>query len=248
MIYQEGRIITELKNKIALITGASKGIGRSISLALAAKGIKVLLVARSEKLLNDLQNKINNSGGFAKAYPADLCKDDNIRDLFKNINNDFGKLDILINNAGVVKSGNIIDFSIDDFDMLIDINLRAVYLCCQQALKMMVPAGKGYIINLSSVVGFKGYPQQTAYSAAKHGVMGLTKALAAEVAEHGIRVSVILPGGVDTDLIREARPDLDSSVLMQPEDIADTVLYLLKLPERAMVDQIYIRRSKSAPF
>ena len=217
-------------------------------MALATKGIKVLLVARSEKLLIDLQNEINNSGGFAKAYPADLCKDDNVQDLFKNINNDFGKLDILINNAGMVKSGNIVDFSIDDFDMLIDINLRAVYFCCQQALKIMIPAEKGYIINLSSVVGFKGYPQQTAYSAAKHGVMGLTKALAAEVAEYGIRVSVILPGGVDTDLIREVRPDLDSSVLMQPEDIADTVLYLLELPERAIIDQIYIRRSKSSPF
>jgi len=217
-------------------------------LALATKGIKVLLVARSEKLLSDLQNEINNSGGFAKAYPADLCKDDNVQDLFKNINNDFGKLDILINNAGMVKSGNIVDFSIDDFDMLIDINLRAVYFCCQQALKIMIPAEKGYIINLSSVVGFKGYPQQTAYSATKHGVMGLTKALAAEVAEYGIRVSVILPGGVDTDLLREVRPDLDSSVLMQPEDIADTVLYLLELPERAIIDQIYIRRSKSSPF
>ena len=198
--------------------------------------------------MGDLQNEINSSGGFARAYPTDLCKDGDIQDLFKNIYDDFGKLDILINNAGAVKSGNIVDFSIDDFDMLIDINLRAVYFCCQQALKMMIPAGKGYIINISSVVGFKGYPQQTAYTAAKHGVMGLTKALAAEVAEHGIRVSVILPGGVDTDLIRKARPDLDSSVLMQPEDIADTVLHLLELPERAMVDQIYIRRSKSAPF
>lgn len=231
-----------------MITGASKGIGKSISKTLAARGIKVLLVARSEKLLSDLRDEINSSGGFAKAYPADLCKDDDILNLFKNINNDFGKLDILINNAGVVKSGNIVDFSIDDFDMLVDINLRAIYLCCQQALKIMIPAGKGYIINISSVVGFKGYPQQTAYSATKHGVMGLTKALSAEVADHGIRVSVILPGGVDTDLIREARPDLDPSVLMQPEDIADTVLYLLGLSERAMVDQIYIRRSKSAPF
>ena len=231
-----------------MITGASKGIGKSISTTLAAKDIKVLLVARSEKLLNDLQDEINSSGGFAKAYPTDLCKDDDIRNLFKNMNDVFGKLDILINNAGVVKAGNIVDFSIDDFDMLIDINLRAIYLCCQQALKIMIPAGKGYIINISRVVGFKGYPQQTAYSATKHGVMGLTKALAAEVADHGIRVSVILPGGVDTDLIREARPDLDSSILMQPEDIADTVLYLLELSERAMVDQIYIRRSKSAPF
>ena len=207
-----------------------------------------MLTARSEDLLSTLQDEIISSGGFANIYPADLSKNEDIEDLFKKIKEDFGQLDILINNAGVIKSGNIVDLSMEDFDMLIDVNLRAVYSCCQQALKIMIPAEKGYIINLSSVVGIKGYPRQTAYGAAKHGVMGLTKALAAEVAEHGIRVSVILPGGVDTDLIREARPDLDSSVLIQPEDIADTVLYLLELPERAMVDQIYIRRSKSSPF
>ncbi len=198
--------------------------------------------------MNTLQDEIIGSGGFAKTHPTDLSKNEDIEDLFKKIKKDFGQLDILINNAGAIKSGNMVDLSMEDFDMLIDVNLRAVYSCCQQALKIMIPAEKGYIINLSSVVGIKGYPGQTAYGATKHGVMGLTKALAAEVAEHGIRVSVILPGGVDTDLIREARPDLDSSVLIQPEDIADTVLYLLELPERAMVDQIYIRRSKSSPF
>jgi 3-oxoacyl-[acyl-carrier protein] reductase len=237
-----------LKDKIALITGASKGIGRSISKTLASKGVKVLLVARSEKLLDSLQDEISNSGGFSKVYPVDLRKSNDILDLFKKVKNDFNQLDILVNNAGIIKSGNMLDFSMEDFDMLVDINLRAVYSCCQQALKFMIPSRKGYIINLSSVVGIKGYPKQTAYGSVKHGIMGLTKALAAEVAEHGIKVSVILPGGVDTELIREARPDLDSSVLMQPEDIANTVLYLLELPERAMVDQIYIRRSKSTPF
>ena len=207
-----------------------------------------MLAARSEELLDTLQDEIEDSGGFAKVYPTDLRKDNDVLELFKQINKDFSQLDILVNNAGVIKSGNMVDFSMEDFDMLIDINLRAVYYCCQQALKMMIPARKGYIINLSSVVGIKGYPGQTAYGSVKHGIMGLTKALAAEVAEHAIKVSVVLPGGVDTDLIREARPDLDSSVLMQPEDIADTLLYLLELPERAMVDQIYIRRSKSTPF
>ncbi|MFC2144791.1 SDR family oxidoreductase [Actinomycetota bacterium] len=250
LINEPGGVIikTELKDKVALVTGASKGIGRSISKSLASKGINVLLAARSEELLNSLKNEIKDSGGFAKVYPVDLRKNNDILDLFKQIKNDFDQLDILVNNAGVIKSGNIIDFSMEDFDMLVDINLRAVFSCCQQALKLMIPAKKGYIINLSSVVGIKGYPKQTAYGSVKHGIMGLTKALAAEVAEHGIKVSVILPGGVDTDLIREARPDLDSSVLMQPEDIADTVLYLLELPGRAMVDQIYIRRSKSTPF
>ena len=208
----------------------------------------MLLAARSAELLSDLQKEIKDSGGFAKAYPIDLRKNNDILDLFKQIKNDFNQLDILVNNAGVIKSGNMLDFSMEDFDMLVNVNLRAVYSCCQQALKFMIPARKGDIINLSSVVGIKGDPRQTAYGSVKHGIMGLTKALAAELAEHGIRVSVILPGGVDTDLIREARPDLDSSVLMQPEDIADTVLYLLELPERAMVDQIYIRRSRSTPF
>jgi 3-oxoacyl-[acyl-carrier protein] reductase len=112
----------------------------------------------------------------------------------------------------------------------------------------MVAQRSGAIINISSVVGFKGYPNQAAYTASKHGVVGLTKSLAAEAQEHDIRVSVILPGGVDTHLVGDARPDLDRSVLMQPEDIAQTVLYLLSLSDRAHVDQIYIRRRTSKPF
>ena len=113
---------------------------------------------------------------------------------------------------------------------------------------MMVARKSGYIINIASVVGLKGYPNQAAYTASKHGVMGLTKTLAIEAQEHGIKVSAILPGGVDTALVRNARPDLDPSVLLQPEDIAATVMYLLNLPPRAAVDQIYIRRSTSTPF
>jgi 3-oxoacyl-[acyl-carrier protein] reductase len=112
----------------------------------------------------------------------------------------------------------------------------------------MEPRRRGYIINISSVVGFKGYVNQAAYAATKHGIMGLTKALALEAQPHGIRVSVVLPGGVDTELVRAARPDLDPKDLLQPDDIAQTVLYLLSLSDRAAVDQIYIRRRNSQPF
>ena len=112
----------------------------------------------------------------------------------------------------------------------------------------MIPQRDGYIISISSVVGFKGYPNQSAYTAAKHGVMGLTKSLAVELQTHGIRVSAVLPGGVDTDMVRAARPDLDPSVLLQPEDVAQTVMYLLSLSDRAAIDQIYIRRRGSQPF
>jgi 3-oxoacyl-[acyl-carrier protein] reductase len=112
----------------------------------------------------------------------------------------------------------------------------------------MSPRRQGYIINISSVVGFKGYPNQAAYTATKHGVMGITKSLAVEAQPHGIRVSAVLPGGVDTALAAAGRPDLDRSVLLQPRDIAQAVLYLLSLSERAAVDEIYIRRRSSAPF
>jgi 3-oxoacyl-[acyl-carrier protein] reductase len=115
-------------------------------------------------------------------------------------------------------------------------------------MKLMIPRGRGYILNISSVVGFKGYANQAAYTASKHGIMGLTKVLAVEAQAHGIRASAILPGGVDTDLVRDARPDLDPKMLLRPEDIAQAVLYLLSLSDRAAVDQIYIRRLTSQPF
>jgi NAD(P)-dependent dehydrogenase (short-subunit alcohol dehydrogenase family) len=128
------------------------------------------------------------------------------------------------------------------------VNVKGLFLCCQQAMRMMVPMRRGYIINISSVVGIKGYANQSAYAASKHAVMGITKSLAAEAQPNGIRVSVILPGAVDTDLIDALRPDLDKSALMKPEDVADAVVFLLSLSESAAVDEICIRRRLSAPF
>lgn len=238
-----------IKRKNILVTGASKGIGRAISRSVAAAGANVTMTARDEESLINLKKEINSAGKGSALYTvADLANEKDIESLFKKVEEELGTLDVLINNAGFVIPGELVDFSIKDFDKLIDVNLRATYLCCQHALKLMLPKESGYIINISSVVGFKGYPNQTAYTASKHGVVGLSKALSAEVQKYGIRVSLIHPGGVDTDLVGKARPDLDKSVLMQPEDIAQTVMYLLSLPERAMVDEIYIRRSKSTPF
>jgi 3-oxoacyl-[acyl-carrier protein] reductase len=157
-------------------------------------------------------------------------------------------LDILVNNAGIGRFGSVAEFPVADFDHLIGVNLRGTFLCCQQAMQLMIPQGSGYIINISSVVGFKGYVNQAAYTATKHGIMGLTKTLASEAQEHNIRVSAISPGGVDTSMAGTARPDLDRSVLLQPEDIARTVLFLLSLPEQAAIDEIYIRRRTSQPF
>jgi 3-oxoacyl-[acyl-carrier protein] reductase len=177
-----------------------------------------------------------------------LGKKEDIKSLFEYFDEKCSSLDILINNAGIGLFGQMQEFSAEDLQMLIDVNIRGTYLCCQEGFRRMVHNKGGYIINISSVVGFKGYPNQSAYTASKHAVVGMTKSLAVEAQSHNIRVSVINPGGVDTVLVRNARPDLDPAVLMLPEDIAYTVLYLLSLSPRCAVDEIYIRRRASKPF
>jgi len=238
----------DLCGQVALVTGSSQGIGRSIGIGLAEAGVKVVLTARNQKKLEAVQEEIASRGGEAEVLQADISMEEDILHLFDKLEERYGKLDILVNNAGIGIWGKLVDFAMDDFDRLMAVNVRGLYLCCQQAMRMMIPRKKGFIINVSSVVGFKGYPNQSAYTASKHAVMGITKSLAVEAQEHNICVSVILPGGVATDFIGEARPDLDRSILIPPEDIARCVLFLLSLSDRAMVDQIYIRRKTGSPF
>ena len=237
-----------IAGQVAVVTGAGRGIGRAICLALSRAGAAVVAVARTAAQIEAVAREITDDGGTAIAIQADIAAEGDVCALFGELQERFGRLDVLVNNAGQGRFGPVEEFSSADFDQLVAVNLRGTFLCCQHAARMMIPQRDGYIINISSVVGFKGYPNQSAYTAAKHGVMGLTKSLAVELQTHGIRVSAVLPGGVDTDMVRAARPDLDPSVLMHPDDIAQTVMYLLSLSDRAAVDQIYIRRRNSQPF
>ncbi len=238
----------DLREKTALVTGASRGIGKSISISLAHCGVHVVLSARSLPQLEGVAKEIENAKGKATVIPADLSKEEDILSLFGKIRRQFGGLDIAIHNAGVGYFEDLEDFPLDKFDEIVRVNMRGTFLCCQQAMKIMVPARAGYIINISSVQGIKGYPKHSAYAASKHGIIGMTKSLSAEAQEYNIRVSAILPGAVDTELITDARPDLDRSSLIHPEDISKSVLFLLSLSDRAKVDMLVIRRSASVHF
>ena len=238
----------ELSGQVALVTGAGRGIGRAIALALARVGARVVAAARTVEEIEEVADEILEAGGDAVAIPADVADEGDVQELFARIDEQFGRLDIVVNNAGVGVFGPLAELDPDDFDRMVAVNLRGTFLCCQQAMKRMARRQRGYIINISSVVGFRGYANQSAYAATKHGVMGLTKSLAAEAQAYGVRVSAILPGGVDTDLIRTFRPDLDPSVLLDPQDVAQAVMYLLSLSDQAAVDEIYLRRRASRPF
>ena len=238
----------QLDGKVAVVTGAGRGIGKVIAQRLAASGAYLVAAARTGEEIDSLADEITGAGGKALAVRADVTDEASVEKLFGVIDDKCGHIDILINNAGMGVFSHIVDCRSEDFDRVLAVNAGGTFLCSRAAFKRMIPQKGGYIINISSVLGIRAYVNQGAYTAAKHGVMGLTKTLALEGQPHNIRVSAILPGGVNTEMIRKSRPDLDASVLLEPDDIADAVMYLLSLSEKASVDQIYIRRRNSSPF
>ncbi|MFT5241762.1 MAG: 3-oxoacyl-[acyl-carrier protein] reductase [Kiritimatiellia bacterium] len=233
---------------VAVVTGAGGGIGRAVSLLLADQKFKVVLAGRTLASLQDVAKTIVGNGGTARVIQTDISDEASIVSLFEQVLANDGFIDVLINNAGVGRFGPLAEAKTEDLDLVLNTNLRGTYLCCREAMRAMGARGSGVIINIASVVAEKGYPLQSAYVASKHGVMGLTKSLAVEAQALGVRVSAILPGGVDTAMVRDARPDLEPESLLAPEDVAGAVDYLLGLSPRAAVDQIVIRRRGSSPF
>ena len=189
-----------LKDKVAVVTGASQGIGRETALALAEAGAKVVVAARNEEKLAALVQEITGKGGEAFAVKLDVADPEQTKAAFKSIVEKFGKVDILVNNAAITRDGLAMRMKADDWDAVLRTNLTGAHLCIQQVLPGMMKARAGRIINIASVVARMGNAGQANYVAAKAGLIGLTKAIAIEIASRNITVNAVAPGFIETPM------------------------------------------------
>ena len=232
--------MTNIEGKVALVTGAGRGIGRAVSLLLGKSGCRVVLAARTGDQLEEVQKEISARGGEALSIPTDLTKDEEINGLVGKIQQTWECVDILVNNAGWGKRAPVVKAKVEDWDQTFRLNLRAPMQLAKLLLPHMIEKGDGAVINIGSVSGKTGEANGAAYSASKFGLIGFTQSLFEEVREYGIKVAVILPGFVDTPLIPPNR-QLDRSKMIQAEDIAQAVHFVLTSPPTSCPVEITIR-------
>jgi len=230
--------------KVALVTGAGRGIGKAVALSLAKLGCRVVLAARTSVELEKVKLDIQNDKGVAIAVPTDLTRDEDIDALVRESQREFGAVDILINNAGWGKRAPVVRARIEDLDQTLRVNLRAPMILAQKLLPAMIKKGEGAVINIGSVSGKSGEADGAAYSASKFGVIGCGESLYEEVREQGIKVAVILPGFVDTPMIPPVK-HLDRSKMIQADDVAQAVLYVLNAPATSCPVEITIRPQRT---
>jgi 3-oxoacyl-[acyl-carrier protein] reductase len=223
-----------LNDKVALITGASQGIGRDTAMALAQAGAKVAVAARSEEKLASLVSEIESAGGSALAVKMDVADAEQVKAGFKQVLDKFSRLDILVNNAAITRDGLSMRMKQDDWEAVLKTNLTGAHLCIQQALSTMMRARAGRIINISSVVAQAGNAGQANYVAAKAGLIGLTKAVAIEIASRNITVNAVAPGFIETPMTdvlpdkvkEELKTRIPLGRMGSPRDVAAAIVFL----------------------
>ncbi|WP_159023247.1 3-ketoacyl-ACP reductase [Formosa sp. L2A11] len=227
-----------LKGQRALITGAGKGLGKAMALALAAEGVHVALLARTTKGIEAVAKEVKTFGVEAMTVTADVSSIDEVNAAAKTVLGEFGKIDILINNAGIAKFGSFMELEADEWEQIIKVNVMGMYYVTRAFLPQMIDNKFGDIINVSSTAGLNGNAMTSAYSTSKFAVLGLSESLMKEVRKHNIRVTAITPSTVATDMSVELKlTDGNPERVMQAEDFAELVVSQLKLNRRVFIKE-----------
>ncbi len=229
-----------LKGKVALVTGGGSGIGFAITKALLEEGMRVAICGRDEGKLRKAETELTKHGKHLLVMPADVSRKSEVDQWVKAAISQFGKIDVLVNNAGVARWSDVENITDEHLDYQLNVNLRGPLYCSQVVLPYMKGQQSGYIINISSICGKYGFAGTAAYSASKFGLMALSDSLREEGASFNIKVTAICPGFVATPMVTDAPVPLEE--MIRPEDIAKAVLFLLNLSEYAAVKELVITR------
>ena len=230
-----------LKEQVAIVTGASRGIGKAIALALASQGLKVVVnYARSSTAAEEVVQTIVDGGGEAIAVQGDVSKTEEVDSLIKTTLDKFGRIDVLVNNAGITRDTLLMRMKLEQWQEVIDLNLTGVFLCTKAVIKTMLKQKAGRIINITSVSGLMGNPGQANYSAAKAGVIGLTKTVAKELASRGVTVNAVAPGFITTDMTSDIKSEeiikfIPLGRYGMPEEVAGMVRFLATDPAASYI-------------
>ncbi|AOZ92265.1 3-ketoacyl-ACP reductase [Paenibacillus crassostreae] len=228
-----------LEGKVAFVTGAGRGIGKAVAIALAKEGVNVGLIARTEEAVKEVAAEIEAIGVKSTYAAADVSSLEQVEQAIKKITNEIGTADILINNAGIGGFAKLLEMDVDQWRKIIDVNLMGTYYVTRTLLPQLIEKNAGDIINISSTAGLSGAPGSSAYSASKFGMIGLTESLAQEVRRNNIRVTALTPSTVATDLAVNSSLIADNKIeqYMHPEDLAEFIVSQLKLSQRIYVKQ-----------
>jgi 3-oxoacyl-[acyl-carrier protein] reductase len=220
-------VAKRLVEKVAIVTGASRGLGQAISLGLAEEGATVVLAARNLAKLKEVAEQVKALGAKAEVVITDLADERAIKNVVEVTGEKCGRLDILVNNAGVTHSAKLEDTTTSDWDRVLAVNVRGPFMLCREALPLL---------------------KQSNRAPSKHALRGMTKSLAEELRGSNVRVHSICPGGIDTDMIGSVRPDIKKEDLMRPQELAELVVYLVTHKGNAVIDELHIRRASSPPW
>ena len=232
----------ELKNKIAVVTGAGKGIGRATALELTKAGANLTIVSRTMSDLQSLARECGNLGRKVLPISADVTRESKVKEVVASTVKHFGNIDILVNNAGIGRFGRVEELSTQDWDAMFELNLRSMFIFTREALPYLKRKEESFVVNVASLAGKNAFVGGAGYAATKWGVMAFSKCLLLEERAAGVRVLAVCPGSVATKFFNHpSLPKPDRTKILQPEDVAQSIVHAIRLPQRAMLSELEIR-------
>jgi NADP-dependent 3-hydroxy acid dehydrogenase YdfG len=232
--------MNKIADKVTVVTGAGRGLGEAIARELAGAHAKIVLLDVRRDLIDTLAKELEDAGEEALALTVDLCDENAIQAAFDLIVERFGQIDILVNNAGTDKTESIEEMSIEDWDRVMAVNLRAPFITSKLAFPIMRTAGSGHIINITSTAAKRAWANASAYHASKWGLLGFSHALHVESRQHKIKVTAVLAGGMTTPFLLDRFPDIDTNNLQDPKNVAQTIHYILTQPEETVIPEVMV--------